>query len=288
MIIIHEDDRICVKYFSGDNSKEDLKVTFNSHISSRRLSVIDKYPLKGGWEDDIVRLNIPAIFIMEKSNIWFNIVNFDEIAIKVLQYRKEFETCTLIGASLGGYAALKFSKPLYASLVLAISPQYCIQKKNVPFENRWSEDIYKIKYYDDFLIGQETIRGDVYILVDDKHFLDNQHAQTIKKHVQSVKVIELPYSGHSSARALFDLGCINYILNSSVKNISLNILSLLYIYNRDKYFSPTVIKVVSQEMPAMDAVNFIESKISFLIGYERHKKDLEEYLNQLQASIVTL
>lgn len=282
MIIIYEDDKICVKYFYGDGSKKELKITFNSHIPEERLSIVDTHPLRGGWEEEIIRLNAPAIFFIEKSNVWFNFRNIHEILMKVLVYRKQFDSCTLFGASLGGYAALKFSKYLLANQVLAISPQYCIQKDNVFFENRWRKDIDKIVFFDDLIISDATVSGDIYIMVDSNHLIDNEHVQLIKENVKRANVILLPDSGHSSAKALFDLGLIDVILNITKDNVEENIQSLISIYNSDKLFSPTVIKVMAGKLTPSEAIYFIENRIATLKGFKRHRDELDAYLKKLK------
>ncbi|GGJ00198.1 hypothetical protein GCM10011320_03730 [Neoroseomonas lacus] len=113
------------------------------------------------------------------------------------------------GFSMGGYGAIKHSRILGATHVLAMSPQWSIRPDVAPWERRY------LHFLDECVENMEVVKDDcggkIYLIYDDMNS-DSHHAKRI---AAATDIIEIPASlaGHdtwalflSSAtmRALFD------------------------------------------------------------------------------------
>ncbi|WP_017348461.1 hypothetical protein [Pantoea sp. A4] len=282
MLVIFDNENICVKFFPGSGKKDEIKITFNSHLPKARLAIIDTNPLKGGWEAELTKANMPSLFVIEKNNSWFNFPEIHDVLERINGITREFKKRIVIGASLGGHASLKFSSSLNPDLTISISPQYCVNTDIVPFENRWREDIAAINEIQGSNIADENIKGLTYVIVDNNHIIDNSHVKLIKEKAPSTNIIQLPDSGHSSARALFDLGLLEKILLGDFDSIPNVIEKLEDDYNKSKLLSPTVIKIIAEKLDTQDRAKWIREKLPQLEGHPRHLEQLNDYLSKLE------
>ncbi len=117
------------------------------------------------------------------------------------------------GSSMGGYAAILFSKALCANLVLAIAPQYSPADK---FEPRW-------RNYTKPVVWRHTISADkiapqasYMILYDDKFTMDDRQIKPLEALLppQTTQMIAVPFSSHHTIMFLLQTGQLSAIVSS--------------------------------------------------------------------------
>jgi hypothetical protein len=81
--------------------------------------------------------SIPAVYIRSGLSTWFQSTEFLTMAGMIRTVLGPAARIATYGASMGGYGALLLSGRLNAHVVLAVAPQYSIDRAEVPFETRW-------------------------------------------------------------------------------------------------------------------------------------------------------
>ena len=119
---------------------------------------------------------------------------FDIIQNIILE--KSYLTKISYGSSMGGYAAILFSKKLCCDFCITFSPQYSIHES---FDTRWASFCLNIDFK--YTLSQECIHSQCkyFIFFDDKD-LDNLHVQLLSKIIPSniFNPIPISYIGHPS------------------------------------------------------------------------------------------
>lgn len=107
---------------------------------------------------------------------WYQGLDFDTVRA-VGRKSSGYEQVATYGTSMGGYAAILFSKALGANLVLALSPQFSLAES---FEQRWRDKTKGVEWRHE--ISAETIAAQAtyMILYDDKFMLDVRQMAGLK------------------------------------------------------------------------------------------------------------
>ena len=114
----------------------------------------------------------------------------------ILKYRNLRCPVIAYGSSMGGYAALRYSRALNANAVLAFAPQYSISPHEAPF------DPIRHTYYDpalhgDMAISKDDLVGKVFVFFDPWENIDTAHAAAIAKAGgEKVSMIRVHHVGH--------------------------------------------------------------------------------------------
>jgi tetratricopeptide (TPR) repeat protein len=134
---------------------------------------------------------------------WFQSVTIEHLeAINRIISLKGYRSVVAYGSSMGGYAAIQFSKHIGCNAVLALSPQYSIADK---FDCRWEKISNKILW--NHKISPDSISKECkYVIAYDPHDLDHAHAQLFKKLIPEKNYIylELPFAGHPVSTFLLE------------------------------------------------------------------------------------
>ena len=189
---MYEDDNLRVIFREGVNNNL-LMITFGDlgfYAHEERFFAqgpIEKYQLN-------------AIGFMAKSANWYPQKSVLK-AIEVLRSTiKSFNLVICFGGSMGGYAAIKYSKVLNAHRVLAYVPQWSIK----PADCSSSDGRYVEHYHSDLSdmsIKESDLIDDIYIVIDKKYELDVFHANKINSN-NRCHLLNLTYSGHGATTIL--------------------------------------------------------------------------------------
>lgn len=283
--VIHSGPDLSVIFFKGDRNPSKIICTFNSHISKARVELIPSSPLKGGWEKEITASGYSGLFFISHWNHWFNTFELETAIESCLNILEGFEKKIFMGASLGGHAAIRLSRRIGAHVVLAISPQLCINPAIVGhYENRWKDEHKEILSYGK-PISLDTCSEEIYIIYDDKHAIDARHATEINRLIPC-QLYSLGDSGHSSVRPLADLGLLERMFDLGGcrdDNVKLmNFIKDYYDKNWDK--SPKAVQTHAERLPMNKKLDFLFAKTD-LIGLERHKSKLKLYIQKIENHI---
>ena len=142
------------------------------------------------------------LHIQTRWNDWFLNPETPALETALATTRARFLTARALGFSMGGYAALRFSKSLRLNQVLLVSPQASL---HLPEEDRYPE-----------AAGFDPVAGDLaaharpdlkgVVAYDPTHRLDQLHADRIIALLPGLQPAKLGFGGHPGTAALGQAG----------------------------------------------------------------------------------
>jgi tetratricopeptide (TPR) repeat protein len=208
-------------------------------------------------------------------------------SIKTLLGKRKYLRKVAYGSSMGGYAAIAFSKLLDSDQVIVFSPQYCIDE---PFDLRWSEMAKNIEFR--YRITLESIKrdADYWIYFDNKH-IDNLHVQRLLNLIPNLKTIKLPYTGHPSTHYLAEVGLLKEIINRIAAQVGLTDIE----YRKNRRQSKSYLNGLSTGLYKAGHLSWalaaIESALQIdpkAASYYIQKSRILEKMGDVKAAISTL
>ena len=203
--IVFEDEHIRAIYLKG--TTDTLVLSFGDLISRAKGNAINA-------EKSLAKYDYNVIGIMPKQKSWFPLQSMQALYEVIESLLSQFQRVVAYGGSMGGYAAIKYSKLLKADRVVSMVPQYSIDPSEV-------EDRRYTDFYDQAVnTGMRIQAGDIaesteYIVVYDPYFdLDREHYQKIKKLIPHLHTLHLPYTGHDAVAVLAN----SELLNDFIKH----------------------------------------------------------------------
>lgn len=199
-----------VEYVRAKKRSNKLAVTFAQEgtRNMRQPGFAEHFMLERGFDVLTLKCNI---------NNWFQDISREQlqeaIAGRLLNY--DFVVC--YGSSMGGYAAIYFAEIVKANVVIALSPQYSIDPKNVDFDQRWAGSAAKITFKHQPLDAILAHTGAAIHVVYDPHNDDAKHAAAMQAASNRIIPVEIPYSGHPSGLALQQMGLLAELFDSLVE-----------------------------------------------------------------------
>ena len=85
-----------------------------------------------------------AIFVVDKLRSWGNKLDFRQL-VRIVNLYSSKKKINAIGNSMGGFLAVIASKHINIDNVVAFVPQYSVNKKIIPNENRWDKYVNEIR-----------------------------------------------------------------------------------------------------------------------------------------------
>ena len=142
------------------------------------------------------------LHLQSRWNDWFLNAETPALEAALKTTRARFRTARALGFSMGGYAALRFSRALRLNQVLLVSPQVSL---TIPEEDRYPE-----------AAGFDRVAGDVatharpdlkgVTAFDPTHRLDRLHARQITALLPGLQPAPLSFGGHPGTSALGHAG----------------------------------------------------------------------------------
>jgi tetratricopeptide (TPR) repeat protein len=108
-------------------------VTFDSFTDFRTLD------RPGFAEHFLSSHGIDAIHVIPRDNDWYQHPDMAEAMSRIHAATRDYARVVTYGSSMGAYAAIRLAGLAGANVVLALSPQYSIDRSLVPWERRWIE-----------------------------------------------------------------------------------------------------------------------------------------------------
>lgn len=177
--------------------------------TSRWVVTFDNYGIGHGFDrpgfgqEFLADAGISALHVMGAREDWYQYPEMGEAMKAVRQATSGAERVMTYGSSMGGYAALRFSDAAGANAVLALSPQYSIDPKKVPFEKRWIQDSRRIHWLSE-IDGRLTSAARP-VVVFDPSAEDGQHIALIQSDIE-ITAISLPHVSHPATTYLGEVG----------------------------------------------------------------------------------
>ena len=176
---------------------------------SRWVVTFDHYGIGPGFdrpgfgEEFFRQSGVSAIHVMGRREDWYQYPEMAEALAVVRQATAGADRVMTYGASMGGYAALRFADAAGANAALAISPQYSIDPAKVPFETRWQQDSNRIQWLPE--IDDQLVCAFRPVIVFDPAGEDRHHIRQIEAEIE-IASVGLRYSKHPSTTYLVETG----------------------------------------------------------------------------------
>ena len=166
----------------------------------------------------LLRNDFDVVAFKSSKNLWYQnlsqetIAAVDQfIATRATPYVKRVG----YGSSMGGYAAIQFSRSLKLDVVLALSPQFEIDKS---YDQRWCAAAALIDFR--YRIDSGSIADECkYFVAYDPGTEDFRHVEKLRELIDSQRLVEIPtpYSGHPVGHYLAESGLIQDLALSVLK-----------------------------------------------------------------------
>ena len=144
------------------------------------------------------------------GNDWFQYPELNDLGDVCRDILAAHPIVVTYGISMGGYAALAFSKALNAVRVVAIAPQVSIDRKRCPWEKRWAKEAASISFIRDDMAELVSPTAEIFVLFDPFN-VDNRHVAELKR-IRPVTEIRLPFASHLVGRFLGEIGLLSSLV----------------------------------------------------------------------------
>ncbi|WP_375288770.1 alpha/beta hydrolase [Sphingomonas sp.] len=182
-------------------------VTFESHMMDRPEG------RRGFAEVFLATRGISAIHVLARGNHWYQYPGTPAAlaAISAALADSRARRIVTYGSSMGAYAAVRFASAVRATGVLAMSPQYSINRDVVPEEQRWQDEARDIVWQDGL---EDTIRSCTpTVVVFDPRDPDALQVARIAADTP-IEAIPVRYAGHPSTAFLVQQRLVEPLLRS--------------------------------------------------------------------------
>lgn len=173
----------------------------------------------------IAQLNIFAHW-----NHWFQVEDMAKAIDAVSAQTEKAAQRIVYGSSMGAFGALQFAARLHADMVIAFAPQYSMNLKKAPFENRHAGDMRAIAAYrggvrpeaagaDACFINDSlndvTLPERTYIIYDPQDAHDAEHVRLIAEH-HRIMPIYVYRRSHWPDKALRQAGLLSKVIDGII------------------------------------------------------------------------
>lgn len=136
---------------------------------------------------------------IDKRSLWF--AGMEDLIPDVRQILNRYPLRLAMGVSMGGYAAIKFSRSLCLDIIYALVPQFSINPATIS-DHRYRHN-FRADVHADMDIHREEVAGQIYTLADPHYPFDMaQHA--LIETVAQPTLIPSYYAGHLVAAGYRD------------------------------------------------------------------------------------
>ncbi|SFU86033.1 hypothetical protein SAMN02799631_02761 [Methylobacterium sp. 174MFSha1.1] len=205
--IIYDDEEIRVIWAPGKSDV--LAITFGDLISpASGHNFFADTPLR--------KLGISAIGIMSKSDNWYPARNMHAAAAIIGEIVRDYNVRVTYGGSMGGYGAIKFSRLLGASHVIALCPQWSIDAAECDgFDPGWT--IHYRPAMSGMGIREPDVSGKIFVFYDLYNKTDAQHCRMININCRNVQFINVPLSDHYVTTIFAGTANLDHLFRSCIR-----------------------------------------------------------------------
>jgi tetratricopeptide (TPR) repeat protein len=173
--------------FVGAGRSQACVVAFSSFTDDPRLD-------RPGFGEGFFReKGIDAVHIINRTNVWYDYGELPEALQRIAALTAAYTRVVTYGSSMGGYAAIRYAEPAGASMAIAISPQYSISRRLVPFEKRWKSEARGKNLRSGHRHGSARVET---VIFYDPHDQDLEHVRLIAQAYPRTAAVRLPHAGH--------------------------------------------------------------------------------------------
>ena len=172
-------------------------VTFNSYTDRRTLD------REGFGEGFFASRGVNAIHVLSRDNDWYLLPDIER-ALDAAAKAASFDRVSAYGSSMGAYAAIRLGRLAGATTAIALSPQFSIDPRLVPFEDRWDPDARRLDYEIERRLGRKGFVSSADVFYDPTN-RDARHVELFRDCLD-VRDVRLPDCGHPVTGFLAEVG----------------------------------------------------------------------------------
>ncbi|NHN88538.1 hypothetical protein [Acetobacter conturbans] len=186
-MVIFEGQELVLHHVTGDSDY--LLVTFEgawkTHIAT--TSFLGATPIK--------KNRINAIGVTAKVDHWYISPETEIILDKINQIARNYKTIILIGLSMGGHAAISFSKQLNATAVFAAAPKWSLDPDECDIPGEYVERNFR-SGMERMGLRQSQVQGEIFVAYDPAETVDYYHAHKIADAIEAIHLVPTFHTGH--------------------------------------------------------------------------------------------
>ncbi len=179
-------------------------VTFNSYTDRRTLD------REGFGERFFASRRVNAIHVLSRDNDWYLLPDIERALAAAAKAAATFERVTAYGSSMGAYAAIWLGRLAGATTAIALSPQFSIDPRVVPFEDRWNPDAPRLDYEIERRLGLTGFVSSADVFYDPTN-RDARHVELFRDCLE-VRDVRLPDCGHPVTGFLAEVGLLKRVV----------------------------------------------------------------------------
>lgn len=201
--IIFEDEHIRVIWMPGQSTQ--LIFSFGDLITRAKGTSINA-------EKSLAKYGFNVIGVMPKHRSWFPAQSMQAMYAAIEPYLTAFQQRIAYAGSMGGYAAIKYSRMLNLQRVVALVPQYSIDPEDV-HDPRYNMFFNK-EINQDMQITEADVSAQCeYIVVYDPYCEEDRlHYEKIRQLIPYLHTLKLPFTGHDAIAVLASSALLNDFL----------------------------------------------------------------------------
>lgn len=205
--ILYRSDTVEVRRVAGSSAACQV-VTFDCYHDE------PGFDRPGFGESYFAHHDISAIHVLTHANDWYQYADMALVTAAVRSALVGAEHILAYGSSMGGYAAIRFADAIGAHSVLAISPQYSVDRRKVPFERRWMQDQRRIRFRQE-IDGTIRPRARIVAVYDPELAQDRAHIARIAADTP-IETLALAHAGHPAGGFLSDVGLLKPMVEQAL------------------------------------------------------------------------
>jgi len=148
-----------------------------------------------------VKAGITCLGIMPKRENWYPVESVARAVLACASRLAAYSDRVVYGGSMGGYAALKYSRLLGATTILALCPQWSIDPAECEgVDPGWGQHFHA--GLSRMGIRLEDVAGEAFVVFDPAEPRDRFHARRIAATAHTVHLLSMPMVGHHVTRVL--------------------------------------------------------------------------------------
>ncbi len=176
-------------------------VTFGSYTDNRTLD------RDGFGEAFFVSRSVNAIHVLSLDNDWYLLPDVERALDAASSAAKSFDRVSTYGSSMGAYAAIRLGRLAGATTAIALSPQFSLDSRVVPFENRWPPEARRLDYEIERRLAKRGFVPAAYVFYD-PFDRDARHVDLFRPWLE-VRDVRLPDCGHPVTGFLAEVGLLD-------------------------------------------------------------------------------
>jgi hypothetical protein len=179
---------------------------------------------RGFGEDFFPPRGYDVLCFKPRDDSWYQDLLADDLRDEGFAFLKDYRERIGYGSSMGAYGVLYLSDALGLDRVIAVSPQYSIDRNVAPFENRWQSLAADIRFVHRW--SHAPYRARTVTIYDPFDNADARHVEFLRAKFPNGVDIALPFTGHPSLSALVESGQISSIIESLISGAPVDVRSI--------------------------------------------------------------